>query len=81
MLKREFAFISVVCDGEEGVWDAYKKGGRELYNSMQVKQGRRVSINEVSQSLYDYHKNLIGVIDGLHDCLYEIENNKEISSV
>lgn len=81
ILKREFAFISVVCEGEDGAWDAYKKGGKEVYNSMKVKQGRRVTIKEVSQSLYDYHINLIEVIEGLHDCLYEIGNNKETPSV
>lgn len=77
LLKKDFAFISVVCDGEEGVWEAYKKGGKEVYNSMKAKQGRRVLIKDVSQSLYDYHKNLIEVIDVFHDCLYDIGNNSK----
>ena len=76
LLKREFAFISVVCEENEGVWEAYKKGGKEIYNSMKVKQGRRVSIKEVSQILHDYHKNLMEAINVLHECLYVIEDDK-----
>lgn len=71
MNKSEFVFVTLRCEDGQSVWDAFKSGINEEYNSLKVKQRRQVSIEEVSKHLLDYHGMLISAIRYLHECLYE----------
>ena len=69
--KREFVYVTLRCEDGQSVWEAFRSGNNEEYNSMKVKQNRMVSIKDVSKNLLDYHRMLISAIRHLYGCLYE----------
>lgn len=71
--KREVAaYVSVKCKEGQSVWDAFRAGGQVEYNSIKAKEGRKVSIQDVSQNLLTYHKELVSLTSGMYKCLYEV---------